>query len=280
MKDTTRQGWKKFGWLCLSAVPMISYLILMMVVTVGIYAILTVFALSRGETDITGYLLGYAMHCGIAYALVGLVGYGLWYYFGCKKKQLLPPTGVCSIKNILAVFAAAFGANCVTSWLLALAQMLLPDLINDYSEMMEMAGIGNVTVAMVLYVVILGPILEELIFRGLTFYYAKKFTKSFWIANVIQAVFFGIMHGNLVQGAYAFILGLFLGWVYEKFQSLYATIWMHIGYNFLGSGILSLVFGEDVSIPFQIAWNLLGIALLVVGVFVICKRDAKQAPVG
>lgn len=276
MKDTTRQGWKKFGWLCLSAVPMISYLLLMLVVTVGIYAVLTVFALARGETDITGYLLGYAMHCGIAYALLGLLLYGLWYYFGCKKKRLLPPAGVFRVKNILAVAAAALGANCVVSWLLALAQMLLPDIIENYSEMMEQAGIGDVTVAMVLYVVVLGPILEELIFRGLTFYYTKKFTKRFWLANVLQAVFFGIMHGNLVQGVYAFFLGLFLGWVYEKFQSLYATVWMHIVFNFLGSGILNVIFGEDLSLLFQIVWNVLGIALLAVGVLVIRKNDAAR----
>lgn len=277
MKDTTRRGWKTFGWLCLSAVPMISYLILMIAVTVGIYGILTVFALARGETDITGYLLGYAMHCGIAYAAVGLLGYGLWYYFGCKKKRLLPPQGVLSIKNILAVFAAAFGANCVISWLLTLTQMLLPDIMENYSEMMEQAGIGNVTVAMILYVVILGPILEELIFRGLTFYYAKKCTKRFWLANVLQAVFFGIMHGNLVQGTYAFFLGLFLGWVYERFQSLYATMWMHIVFNFLGSGILNVIIGEDVSLLFQIVWNVLGVALLAAGTLAIWKKEGEQA---
>ncbi|MFQ6806449.1 MAG: lysostaphin resistance A-like protein [Lachnospiraceae bacterium] len=42
------------------------------------------------------------------------------------------------------------------------------------------------------------PVVEELIYRGLTL---KIFQKAFpfWAANVMQAALFGLMHMNLIQ---------------------------------------------------------------------------------
>jgi hypothetical protein len=38
----------------------------------------------------------------------------------------------------------------------------------------------------------------------------------FWVANILQAVLFGIYHMNPLQGIYAFFIGLFLGYVCHK----------------------------------------------------------------
>lgn len=276
MKDTTRQRWKKFGYLALSFVPMIAYLVLMMVVSGGIFALLAVFGTLKGETDLQSYLLSYSMHVSVVYALLGLLGFGLWYYFGCKRKRLAPPQGVVSLKNLLGLLALAVGANFLISYLLELLALLLPDVIQRYTELMEMAGIGEMSVMMILYVVILGPILEELIYRGITLYYCKRFTARFWLANVVQALAFGIMHGNLVQGVYAFLLGLLLGWVYEKYQSLYATIWMHITFNLMGSGLLEAV---SQSLPFalMIVCYVVGTALFFVGFWFVWRKDRSKS---
>ena len=49
MKDTTRRGWKRFGYLALSLVPMIAYLALMMIVSAGLFALLAVFGALQGD---------------------------------------------------------------------------------------------------------------------------------------------------------------------------------------------------------------------------------------
>ena len=56
------------------------------------------------------------------------------------------------------------------------------------------------------YTIILAPVGEELVFRGLTYRFARK-ALPFWGANILQAALFGVMHLNLFQGLYAFFLG-------------------------------------------------------------------------
>src|SRR5690606_21596465 len=95
------------------------------------------------------------------------------------------------------------------------------------------------------------PIYEELIFRGLVLRMAQKFTSKFWIANTFQAILFGIVHLNLLQGIYAFALGLILGYFYQKYQSLYVPILMHMIFNFIGSVMTEFVFSK---ISSELGW--------------------------
>ena len=74
------------------------------------------------------------------------------------------------------------------------------------------------------------PIVEEFVFRGLVFN-RIKFQYNFVSAMIISALAFGIFHGNIVQGIYATILGVFLAYVYNKTKSIFIPILIHIGAN-------------------------------------------------
>ena len=50
-------------------------------------------------------------------------------------------------------------------------------------------------------------------------------------AMVISGVFFGIYHGNLVQGVYASILGILFAYFMELTGSLWASVLLHVGAN-------------------------------------------------
>ena len=50
-------------------------------------------------------------------------------------------------------------------------------------------------------------------------------------ANVLQAVLFGIYHLNWIQGVYAFVLGMVLGFTAEYFHSIWAAILLHAFVN-------------------------------------------------
>lgn len=278
MKDATKQGWKRIGWLAFSFLPMLGYLLLMLAVTVGIDVLLTVYAIARGEENLTEYLLQYTMHCSVAYTLLGLLLFGLWYYFGCKRKQLLPKKGTLDIKNILAICAVAFGAQFMVNYLMILLGLLFPDAMDHYVEMMDMAGIGDFSLMMVLYAIILGPVLEELIYRGITLFYTRKFTRRFWLANIVQALAFATMHMNLVQGIYAFAMGLLMGWVYDRFHSLYATILLHIVFNLLGCGPWEALSGGITNLYLRILWNVVGVLLFFGGVLYIWKKKKSVSP--
>jgi membrane protease YdiL (CAAX protease family) len=59
---------------------------------------------------------------------------------------------------------------------------------------------------------------------------SRKIT-PFIVANIIQALLFGIAHLNIVQGVYAFGGGLVMGYVVYKFKSIKASIMLHFFYN-------------------------------------------------
>ncbi len=116
----------------------------------------------------------------------------------------------------------------------------------------------------ILSVAIIGPIEEELTFRGLTIHILKRTDASFWVINVIQALLFGIMHLNLVQGSYAFIMGLVAGYLVMRYHSLWAGIAFHILFNSY-SFVSSLLSGILRKIP-----NLLLLLIfLVVGTLLV-----------
>lgn len=79
---------------------------------------------------------------------------------------------------------------------------------------------------------ILIPIGEEMIFRGLCFATLRD-RLSFLPSALISAALFGIYHGNLPQGVYAFIIGIAVAWLYELSHTLLAPILLHISANLL-----------------------------------------------
>ena len=109
-----------------------------------------------------------------------------------------------------------------------------------YEKLMENAGFttNSLSPLLILYAVLLGPIEEELTFRGVIFSSARK-ALPFWAANIFQALLFGIFHMNLIQGIYAFFIGLFLGYIAGRGGSIYFSIFLHILFNSWGTFVSS-----------------------------------------
>ncbi len=85
---------------------------------------------------------------------------------------------------------------------------------------------------------IASPVMEDLFFRGIMYGRLKELLPNI-IAAVVSSLLFGIYHGNLAQGIYGFILGLYLCLVMEKTQTVAAPIAVHIAINGL-SLVMSL----------------------------------------
>jgi uncharacterized protein len=102
----------------------------------------------------------------------------------------------------------------------------LPNWLEDSFNLLQSGWFGIVCIA------ILGPILEELLFRGgITKVLLKKYTPT--KAIILSALIFGIFHLNPVQMVGAGLMGLLLAWVYYKTASLIPCILMHIVNNSL-----------------------------------------------
>ena len=73
---------------------------------------------------------------------------------------------------------------------------------------------------------IIKPVEEELVYRGL-FYGRLRKTFAAYIAIPVSSLFFGLLHFNLTQMVYAFLMGLYLSIVKEKENSLIPCIIIH-----------------------------------------------------
>lgn len=112
----------------------------------------------------------------------------------------------------------------------------IPDFLEDTFDVLQAGWLG------ILCIAVLGPILEELLFRGaITRVLLEKYSPA--KAVIISALIFGIFHINPAQVVSAFLIGLLLAWLYYKTASLIPCILVHILNNSL-SVYLSLNYPE------------------------------------
>ncbi|MGN0363246.1 MAG: lysostaphin resistance A-like protein [Bilifractor sp.] len=86
-------------------------------------------------------------------------------------------------------------------------------------DQLDSATASATTFLGVLYGDIAAPVLEETVFRGIICKSLEKYGK--WFAITTSALMFAIMHGNISQFLFAFLIGLLLGYVATE----YGLIW-------------------------------------------------------
>lgn len=109
----------------------------------------------------------------------------------------------------------------------ALAEMLV------FEEAWKMLVVG-------LLASLLVPVYEELFFRGFI-HNALRNRFGMWVSIIISSLIFGVFHLIPAQIITAFLLGLVLGWLYEKSGSLWTVIIAHVVNNALALGASAIV---------------------------------------
>jgi len=148
---------------------------------------------------------------------------------------------------------------------------------DSYSNTSDVLYSDNVYLTY-LTAVILAPVMEEVMFRGLIYKKLRTYC-IFSLAALLSAIYFGVYHMNYLQFLYATALGMFLAYAFERFKSVKASILLHAGAN-LTSVVLStnakvgnFVFGTEQQL---IAATFLALVLLFGSVLII-NAMAKKA---
>ena len=97
-----------------------------------------------------------------------------------------------------------------------------------------------------LTVSIIGPVAEELLFRGgvLTDLTRKYSVQGWFVPIGLSAAFFALAHMNPAQIPIALLLGVLLGFAYWWTDSLWAPICIHI-YNNSFASVMTILFPEE-----------------------------------
>lgn len=111
-----------------------------------------------------------------------------------------------------------------------------------FSKAMESAL--NISIPSFISVVIIAPVFEEVLCRGIILEGLLKNKLKPQHAILWSALIFAVMHLNPWQGVYAFIIGCLMGWVYYKTRSLWTTILVHFINNGLSFLVLALITGK------------------------------------
>ncbi len=201
----------------------------------------------------------YAIICILLAALVCIP-----LYYGMIKKDRMkagetrrniPMDNKDILVIILSSAALALAANNIISL------TPLPIWFSGFEEVNETLDSGGIFLQ-VITAGIFGCVVEELSLRGVTYLRMKRH----WgkrSAMIVSALIFGIYHFNVVQAVYAFFLGLFFAWIYERYDTLCAPIIAHMSAN------LFVIFLSENTVVTNLFNSLVGFCLLTCISFLI-----------
>ena len=138
-------------------------------------------------------------------------------------------------RHFVAAALMGYGMQIVTTLIMVLVNVLLPSVMEEYNTLVDGSGITTYGLMWVISTLVLPPLVEEAGFRGLGLAYLERAGAPFAVANIVQALAFGIFHMNLTQGIYTFVLGLALGYVTHRSGSIAPAMLMHLVYNLMGT---------------------------------------------
>ena len=132
---------------------------------------------------------------------------------------------------------------------------------------------------LVITALILAPVGEEALMRGIAYPALRKHWPP-WAAAFVTASVFALLHGNLVQIVLTVPLGILLAFVYEATQRLWVVIAMHAGFNVAASFVPSSIVGRLAEPP-MIGVLIVSVAIVLValspGRFLTSGEDAVGA---
>ncbi len=158
-------------------------------------------------------------------AVAGLLVILLWKGGDFCREVLTDRGRPMKAGDFLALTAIFLSGQLVFTFLSALIEWFLNLFGLSAMEALETATMTPDTFSMFLYICLVAPISEELIFRGLVLRTLEPYGRRFAILG--SAFAFALFHGNLVQIPYAFLVGLVLGYVAVE-HNIYWAMLLHM----------------------------------------------------
>ena len=189
------------------------YLVVQLVCSIPLVVISVTDTVKTGSLSISSELLSWSL---IASSVITIVVLHIFKFINVLKP------GICHLKAktasvaILSVVLLMFASSVLTEW------MQLENLMADQFLAMAQTVPGMIAIG------IIGPIAEEYVFReaiqgGMLRYGARP-----WVACVVSALIFGLVHGNPAQIPFAFLVGIVFALVYMYTRSILPVIICHV----------------------------------------------------
>ncbi|MEG1964113.1 MAG: type II CAAX endopeptidase family protein [Clostridia bacterium] len=198
----------------------LSYLIVYLCMTVALIAC----SFIQGNIYLSNFILTFAIEImvfgAVAYVCANRI-------YGFKLKDIKPKK--IALKSWLFITLLGVAICLINSGVTGAWQKLL-SLVGINTTASEPLNFWYLLV----FYAIVPAVFEEFVFRGILYDGLEGFSEDKKI--VLTSALFALMHQNIFQVAPAFIIGLFLGYVFSVTKNIFAVMFLHFLNNFVSIG--------------------------------------------
>lgn len=183
------------------------------------------FGLSENAYLVT-YMLVYTIAMGFPMPIVALICRRNINPFG-PRERVRPGVFLCLVFLGMAICILA---NFITSYIMSYLEYFgVPQ--PEMPDLMEQEPVG--LLLNILTICVLPAFLEEMVFRGYVLQALRPHGDG--VALLVSALLFGLMHGNVLQIPFAFVVGLVLGFVVIRTNNFFVAVVIHFLNNFMST---------------------------------------------
>ena len=283
MKEKVKAFFAAIGYLFIALLSQLSVSIIGGIIISVFYVINEMSSISGGvnpiSSDLDG-LLEFTVSLTNVFLLISsiLTVLILFLIYKIRKKNCKEELQIKKTNSFNICFAIILGISC---WLFNSGVLSLIDEAGlftsqfDYMEnMLAPLSSGSIIIS-IIAVGIVAPFAEEFLFRGVIYNTLSKKISIKWTI-IIQAILFGVFHFNLVQGAYATLLGLVFGYITYKTKSLWPAIIVHMVNNLIATiapYVLSESFGGN---TVYIIFSIIGAIGVTIGLLLTKNKNVNN----
>ncbi|MDO5778979.1 MAG: type II CAAX endopeptidase family protein [Clostridium sp.] len=201
-----------------------------------------------------------------------LIGFPV-FYFMIKNlpEEEKRESRTLGVLEIIKICVMSYGVVYIFSLFTNLIMMLIAvikgsEVTNPLVNVLE----GSNWIWSLVFVGILSPIIEEMMFRGVMLNKLRRYGDK--VTIITTAVLFGLFHGNFSQFFYAVALGMVFAYVTLKTGTIKYSIILHIVVNIIGSIILPAVIGDGSNVVVVGCVGLLLLTIVIVGLVLLIKN--------
>lgn len=267
-----RHEFSTSGWILLLQYGIMNFSVMLVCFIDGLLYLVRMILAGQDDPDaFLDYILTSMLTNGWGYVLavaIGALVLLLWKKKDFCLKTIWQRNEKMTPGAFFSLLALFFGVQALTQTFAVGMEWLFNQFGMSLLDSMEVATATGDTFSMFLYAAVLGPIWEELLFRGGILRSLQPYGKKFAILG--SAFLFGIFHGNIIQTPFAFGVGLILGYVTVEYSVFWAIV-LHLLNNLvladlMGRLALLLPAGVGDLITLAVIWGCLiaGVVILIV----------------
>ena len=208
------------------------------------------------EYQVTVYDNAVPMIVGV---IIGIAAMILYFIKAMPVKQVFERHKKMTFPKLIMLISVLMGCQLIFLFLDEGVEKLLNLVGLSLQTAIESSQAGSNTISMFLYAGFIGPIAEEIIYRGFVMHTFEKADCGKVCSILVSALLFGVMHANPTQSVFA----LYVGLVFAYTAMEYGIIWsiaLHIINNFLFGDVLTFIINK---LP-ETAGNILGYTVFII----------------